>query len=45
MNPNFTQIQSSCDSLKEWEFSGTFQAIINEVCSYGYKATMNSCHL
>ena len=31
MNPNFTQIQGSCDSLKEWQYSDVFQPILNEV--------------
>ena len=31
MNPNFTQIQGSCDSLKEWQYNDVFQPILNEV--------------
>ena len=38
VNHNFTQIQESCDSLNEWEFSHDFQAIINEVIIHAYIA-------
>ena len=36
-NPNYTQIQQPCDSLGEWQFTNTFQAILNEVSSYTNK--------
>ena len=31
MNPNFTQIQQPCGSVKGWQFSNMFQPILNKV--------------
>ena len=40
MDTNFTQIRQSCDALKEWQYSSTFQAILTEVM-YNNKITLN----
>ena len=34
MNPNLTQIQQSCDSLEIWQFSDTFQTILEKVTRF-----------
>lgn len=44
MYPNFTQIQGSCDSLNQWEFSDIFQAVFNEVRAW-LEVTMTTPNL